>query len=161
MAEYWSNVVFRFLQNDETDPSTDEIISLWYNGNSYLWVYKYDSKDRRHVMECETKQQLYALLNSYFKLLAWDTHPYRGMQILLPGMPPVMMAMDDVMAAFNTIENLLDITFELSPRSVPLSKATELIKEYHEVDAMPPLVPLHNNSTHRSECCGTFGGYYQ
>lgn len=150
MTQYWSNVTFRFLQTGETSPSSDEIITLWHNGHSYLWVYRYASKGRRHVMECETKQQLYGLLNTYFKLLAYDTDPYASMQILPPAMPSVMLRMRDILPAFNTIESLLDLTFEVAPRNVPLSVSDALVEEYSVVDEMPGLVPLEPTQQPRS-----------
>ena len=68
------------------------------------------------------------------------------MQLLLPAMPSVMLEMKDILPAFNTIENLLDLTFDQAPKQVPVEVAREYIKMYEKVDDdMPPLVPLHYN----------------
>jgi hypothetical protein len=147
MTEYYTSVTFRFLNaNHSTNPEKDEVFKIWYNGTSYLWVYTYESKKSRHLMEFSSKQELYASLHSYFTLLAYDSEPYHSMQVILPAMPSVMLEMKDILPAFSTIENLLDLTFDQAPKQVPVAVAQEYIKMYEKVDDdMPPLVPLHYN----------------
>ena len=147
MTEYYTSVTFRFLNAaDSTNPEKDEVFTLWYNGKNHLWVYKYNSNRTRHVMEFTSKQELYASLKSYFTLLSYDSDPYHSMQILLPAMPSVMLAMNDILPAFNTIETLLDLTFDQAPKVMSLDLAKEYIKAYEKVDKLPDLVPLNYGS---------------
>jgi hypothetical protein len=85
-------------------------------------------------MEFSTKQELYAYLKSYFTLLSYDVEPYYSMQLLLPGLPSIMLAMKDILPTFSNIENLLELTFNHSPKIVHVDTAKKYIQMYEKVN---------------------------
>lgn len=108
-------VEIRFILNDNATPAMDHTLDLKRVNNVYVWNYHDPALKKHHVMYIDTMREVYDAFTRMVNLLAWDTLPFKCMQVTAPAMPPIMVDIKDVPTALDDIYALLSVVLTNPP----------------------------------------------
>ena len=87
--------------------------------NGFSWTYRDKNRNQYHMMVFRTKEEVLEALRQNMMLLSWDTEPFHSLQILAPGYPTAMIALEDVPDCFTTISDFLSMMMDNWPVQIP------------------------------------------
>lgn len=142
----------RFIVNaNSTRDSTLEIRPAAFGG--FTWTYDDVATPSKEVMDISVMEAAEARLETLFDLLALDDDPYESVQVDVPGMPGILIDMenlDDTKHAVLRAFRQVSVTWPYYVRAqqpakkastkLPAKRRLSTVSESTDED-MPPLVP--------------------
>jgi hypothetical protein len=93
----YASIQFRLLRGDNTKGNTDDIISVnKAAGNLYNVRYNDQESGVKMNTQSLTQGQVQTFLSNTFRLLTVDNQPFVNIQVILPGLPSIMVSPDDL-----------------------------------------------------------------
>jgi hypothetical protein len=93
----YASIQFRLLREDNDKSTNDDIISI-KKAEDDLYDVVYN--DQQGCVKMKTKSltqgQVQAFLSNTFRLLQVDNQPFHNVQVILPGLPSIMVAPDEL-----------------------------------------------------------------
>ena len=93
----YATIQFRLLREDKNKGNTDDVISI-KKAEVDLYDVVYNDQEGGVKMKTHglTQEQVQTFLSNTFRLLTVDNTPFANVQVILPGLPSIMVAPDEL-----------------------------------------------------------------
>ena len=96
-APRYATIQFRLLREDNNNSANDDVININKAGDD-LYNVSYNDQEGGVKMKTQSlnERQVQTFLSNTFRLLQLDNEPFVNVQVILPGLPSVMVAPEDL-----------------------------------------------------------------
>jgi hypothetical protein len=93
----YATIQFRLLREENNKGDTDDVINInKVAGDLYDVVYNDQNGSVKMKTQGLTQGQVQTFLSNTFRLLTVDNQPFHNVQVILPGLPSIMVAPEDL-----------------------------------------------------------------